>query len=271
MKLIKRLAEDWYRVTCNGGNNYGKAGLSFQAPGSDGKFKIGIKSKANFTKGEQVTFKTKEEAQAFAEKVLNSDIGKKRGMTKIYEPQVIKDSNADQFVEVDTIFGKAYMRSDLAMNYGYNVETYSKEIKEKIDQILNKLNFKELKQNGFNYDYVSDHLYGGNDYLSKIIIRLSLENDPSQVKLMFYCEGADKYYDYIIVGNNYEPKTLIFINNGLEKKILDALNAIDYNFIQSLPYTDAGNLTKKLQDNVYSKFPAAKGIADYVLLWGDDD
>lgn len=261
------LKEAWYRVTCNGGNNFGKASLSFQKPGPDGKFKIGIKSKANFTNGEQVTFKTKEDAQEFAERVLNSDVGKKRGMTKIYEPQVISDSNSERFVEVDTVFGKAYMRPDLAISFGYTVENDNNLILDEITNILENIGYKKI-----NTRKVSDniiYLFRNDQFISpmgtKIDIELVIPEDIGQVIIRFKHDSAKLYYDLYDIGSNISSKTLYEVKSNLETYIKGKISQSEQDYEGALPEDD--RTLKSDYTQLLNKYPFAKKDLEYVLLF----
>lgn len=260
------LKETWYRVTCNGGNNFGNASLSFQRPGRDGKFKIGIKSKANFTNGEQVTFKTREDALDFAERVLNSDVGKKRGMTKIYEPQVISDSNSERFVEVDTVFGKAYMRPELAASFGYAVENYNNLILDEITNILENIGYKKIN-NYKNSDNII-YLFRNDQFISpmgtKIDIELVLPEDIGHVSMRFKHDSAKRYYAIHDIGSNISQKTLDEIK-FIITYIKNKLSHIEQDYKNDLPKTEWQ--LKNDYTSILDQYPFAKKDLEYVLLF----
>lgn len=261
------LKEAWYRVSCDGGNNFGKASLSFQKPGPDGKFKIGIKSKANFTDGEQVTFRTKEDAQEFAERVLNSDIGKKRGMTTIYEPQVISDLNSEKFVEVDTVFGKAYMRPYLAASFGYTVENDNNLILDEITNILENIGYKRI--NTYKNSHTVTYLFRNDQFISlmgtKIDIELILPEGMGNVSMRFKHDSAKLEYAQHNIGSNISSKTLYEVKSNLETYIKGKISQSEQDYEGALPKDD--RTLKRDYTQIVDRYPFAKKDLEYVLLF----
>lgn len=264
------LKEAWYRVTCAGGNNYGNASLSFQGKGADGKFKIGVKSKANFTKGEQVTFKSKEDAQTFAEKVLNSDVGKKRGMTTIYPPQVIKDENAEQYVEVDTVFGKAYMKAGLAQSYGIEVSNYNEEIKKQILDRMQEIDYKLVEQHGDRWIFQSDTVYGHDGITSLVDVIYTIPEGNDYIRMIVQCRDAEMGYNYRLVGLNYDPRTLrsVSSNKFNNDVVMSAINSLNERYQDYAPELMVS--FDEAMKEFLSRFPFAKNDFDYVLLFDEE-
>ena len=263
-----RLTEAWYRVTCNGGNGWRNAGLAFQSKGKDGKFKIGVKSKANFTKGEQVTFRTREDALAFAERVMNSEVGRKRGMTKIYEPQVISDSTSEQFVEVDTMFGKAYMRTDLAIENGYEVENHDVEIVDKITNVMKSLGYapKDAGESSSSswYNFTNPSFKSFRNTSIEIILLIPSGNND--VQLIFYCENAELPFYRMYLGKRLSLAPLNKDNSNLQNDIKNMLNVqLPRKYELALPSSQYA--LDRNRTEILKKFPFAEADLEYGLLF----
>lgn len=252
MKITK-LKEDWYRVTCDGGNNWGDATLCFTQPDSEGIFGIGVKSKSNFSKGEQVTFKSEEDALEFGNKVLNSSVGKSKGMTVIYGTQFISETKLSNMVEVDTPFGKAWMRPECYKHYS-----------DKESFIEKGFNFikSELEQNGFHfviqqknkYVFLSDNEYKyGSSYKSQIYIDVILYK--SKIEILYSVKNASVAYSYSKY-NKYNELIKNFLNNM--QRELD----VDNNYNYHIKYIKTDSDLKEFKQ----MFPNSS-IGEYVLLW----
>lgn len=247
MKITK-LQEDWYRVTCNGGNNWGDATLCFTKPDSNGVFGIGVKSKANFNKAEQVTFKTEEDALEFGNKVLNSNVGQSKGMTKIHGTQFIPENKLTNMVEVDTIFGKAWMRPECYKHYNDSfVEKGFDFIKTELEN--NGFHFVTEIKNG--YTFASDIEYG-NIYKTQIWIDVILRKRALEV-FAYTKNSLDNYTSDKYI--KYESLT-----NQFPARLRELLDIDKY-------YTRYKNNLKGQNDLIRFKEIFSNSHVDYVLLW----
>lgn len=250
MKITK-LQEDWYRVTCNGGNNWGDATLCFTKPDSNGVFGIGVKSKANFNKAEQVTFKSEDDALEFGNKVLNSNVGQSKGMTKIHGTQFIPENKLTNMVEVDTIFGKAWMRPECYKHYSGKVS-----LSQRGFDFINT----ELKNNGFHfvtqiknrYVFASNEEYG-TLYKSQIFINVILNKGYIEIIISAgYAKiayASDKYTDYNKLVKSFQNSITRWLN----------IDTYYSSFKEDITNEDTLQEFKEIFPN--------SSIGEYVLLW----
>lgn len=252
MKITK-LQEDWYRVTCDGGNNWGDATLCFTKPDSNGVFGIGVKSKANFNKAEQVTFKSEDDALEFGNKVLNSKVGQSKGMTKIHGTQFIPENKLTNMVEVDTIFGKAWMRPECYKHYS-DKGSFIKKGFDFIKTELEQNGFHFVTQNKNKYVFLSDNEYEyGSSYKSQICIDVILYT--SKIEILYSVKNAIVAYSYSTY-NKYDDLTKNFLNNMKLKLDVDD----NYNYHIKDIKTES-----ELQE--FKEIFPNSSIGEYVLLW----